>query len=110
MEYIYLYWKLIENVMIELQFYWENNGKKYKLQIGKKQKFHDVIVKLYTTNIELQTYIITNLYYYPKDGIEKQSKKQTENYKDEGEDEIKNENENVLDNDKQNINKNNEKI
>ena len=38
MEYIYLYGKLIENAMIELQFYRENNGKKYKLQIGKKQK------------------------------------------------------------------------
>ena len=108
MEYIYLYGKLIENVMIELQFYWENNEKKYKLQIGKKQKFHDVIVKLYTTNIELQNHIITNLYYYPKD----ENENKTENYKDEDEGETKkeNENENVIDNDKQNINENNENI
>ena len=93
-EYIYLYGKLIENVMIELQFYWENKGKEYTLKIGKKQKFHDVIAQLLTTNIDLQNYIITNIYYFPEDENKNKNKSTTKNINnDENENEKKEKNE-----------------
>ena len=51
--------------MIDLHFYWEIKDKQYELQIGKKQKFHDAVIKLIANETELQKYIITQLYYIP---------------------------------------------
>ncbi len=64
-EYVYLYGKIIKNVMIDLHFYWEIKDKQYELKIGKKQKFHDAVIKLIEKETELQKYIITQLYYIP---------------------------------------------
>ena len=64
-EYVYLYGKIIKNVMIDLHFYWEIKDKQYELQIGKKQQFHDAVIKLISKEKELQKYIITQLYYIP---------------------------------------------